>query len=147
MCSASAMAQSSIKIYAYQTTSFWGKVDDNPVFWSFYKVDVKNKTIQYQEFETVTEEGVAPDFSQPLDLFKGTPSYSFEIINDEKIKKPRVKRNKRKWYNLATPQPEKGTPAEVYFINGETFRKRGSKNEHQLNKDLTDIYNAPKNAK
>lgn len=131
-----------VKIYSVRDTiPLWDKKYRSEIYWGFYKVDYKESTLQGKGF-AFREGDKAPDLTNLNDLFKDKPKNYFEVINPTKIKVKRIKgtRVKRAWNDFATVGRTGGSPAETYFIIGDTLQRKDWKLKYVLDKNLTERY-------
>ncbi len=128
-----------IKIYAIRDTIAYDTIYPPEIHWSFYKLDMKNQTIQYKSFKTFFKGDPAPDLTNLSTLFEEKKRYWFKIINNNKIKVPRIKptRRKRAWFDFATPGRSGGRRSRIFFINRDTFKEKKNNQEYVLDKELT----------
>ena len=133
---------SDVKVYSVKdTVPLWDKKYRSEIYWGFYKVDYRESTLQSKGFAFRAGDK-APDLTNLNDLFKEEPKDYFEVTNPTKIKVKRIKgtRVKRAWNDFATAGRTGGSPAETYFIIGDTLQRKGGKLKYALDKKLTDRY-------
>lgn len=133
---------SDVKIYSVKdTVPLWDKKYRSEIYWGFYKVDNKEKTLQSKGFAFRAGDK-APDLTNVNSLFKEEPKDYFEVTSPAKIKVKRIKgtRVKRAWNDFATGGRSGGSPAETYFIIGDTLQRKDGKLKYVLDKDLTERY-------
>lgn len=133
---------SDVKIYSVKdTVPLWDKKYRSEIYWGFYKVNNKEKTIQNKDFAFRSGDK-APDLSNLNNLFKDEPKDYFEVISPTKIKVKRIKgtRVKRAWNDFATAGRTGGSPAVTYFIIGDTLQRKDWKLKCVLDRDLTERY-------
>ncbi|RZL39548.1 MAG: hypothetical protein EOO96_00365 [Pedobacter sp.] len=131
-----------VKIYSVKDTiPLWDKKYRSEIYWGFYKVDDKEKTIQIKGFSFRAGDK-SPDLNNLDSLFKDERKNYFEVINPTKIKVKRIKgtRVKRAWNDFATSGRSGSSPAETYFIIGNTLQRKDGKLKYVLDKDLTERY-------
>lgn len=129
-----------VKIYSVKdTVPLWDKKYRSEIYWGFYKIDFDKETIQSKGF-AFREGDKAPDLTNVNNLFKEEPKDYFEVISPTKIKVRRIKgtRVKRAWNDFATAGRTGGSPAETYFIIGDTLQRKDWKLKYVLDKDLTE---------
>ncbi|MDR6969610.1 hypothetical protein J2X31_003643 [Flavobacterium arsenatis] len=119
-----------VKIYSHKSSTFENK------FWLvLYKIDWNAKTIQYAQVHLKEGDEVS-DLKSIRQIFRNAiPASKFIVLNPNKIKVERIRR-KRNWLNFATPRI-KSSPAERYFINGDTLGRRKKGGGYVLDKELT----------
>lgn len=118
-----------VKIYTVRDTIFW---DDfpNEIFWGFYKVDMKNKTIQ-SHFFSFTDEDSYPNITN---LFEDKIERKFVVRSKTKIKIPKIKghrhRVKRSFFDFATPGSNRirKEPSQIFYIRNNTFKRKKIRN-------------------
>lgn len=124
---------SGVKIYSHQSSIYENK------FWvSLYKIDWNANTIQYAQINLNEGEKIS-DVKSITKLFRNAaPASKFIVINPNEIKVERIRRS-RSWLNFATPRV-KSSPAEKYFIKGDSLGLRKNGGGYLFNKDLTFRY-------
>ncbi|RZL40973.1 MAG: hypothetical protein EOP00_25715 [Pedobacter sp.] len=133
-------AQSDVKIYSVRdTVPLWDKKYKSEIYWGFYKVDFKEKTIQSNQF-SFRGGDKAPNLSN---LFKEASTDYFDVLSATKIKVKRIKgtRTKRAWNDFATAGRTGGSPSQTYFIIGDTLQGKDWKLKYILDKELTESHN------
>ncbi|PKV51730.1 hypothetical protein ATE84_3828 [Aquimarina sp. MAR_2010_214] len=132
-----------IKIYAFRDTIVYDTIYPPEVNWAFYKVDMKEQTIQFKSFKTIYKGDSTPDLTNLPALFEENNYDWFKIVNKNKIKVPRIKhkRRKRVWYDFATPSRIGGSPPKIFYINGDTLKEKKHYRKYVLDKDLTKRFN------
>lgn len=136
-------AQNNVGIYALKdTVSLWDKKYKSEIYWSFYKVDWSNKTLQFKGFGTFRDGEKAPVLDSLTTIFDGNSKSFFEVLSPTKIKVPRIKgtRHRRAWNDFATSGKSGSEPAQIFLIKGDTLQQKGSQYKHVLDNKLTEQY-------
>ncbi|SHE63804.1 hypothetical protein [Pedobacter caeni] len=142
--SAKAQDKTDVKIYSVRdTTVLWDKKYKSEIYWAFCKIDGNEKTIQSSGFN-FRDGDKGPDLTDLSHLFKDEDKDWFVVLSPVKLKVKRVKgtRTKRAWNDFATAGRTAGSPAKIFFINGDTLSMKGGSLKLVLDKELTSRYHS-----